>query len=133
LAVRPLRLTQAAVLVLRAARALAALFAVVFVHDRRHVVFRLDWIATVPPTVKIATNMFGRERAGIVFGWVFAAHQLGAATAAYGAGLSRTLAATYLPAFYLAGAACLVASLLILAVRPASGAVSSLRQNEAAT
>ena len=64
--------------------------------------------------------MFGRERAGIVFGWVFAAHQLGAATAAYGAGLSRTLVATYLPAFYLAGAACLVASLLILTVRPAS-------------
>jgi len=84
------------------------------------VFYGLDWIATVPPTVRIATTMFGRERAGIVFGWVFAAHQLGAATAAYGAGLSRTVAATYLPAFYLAGAACLVAALLILAVRPTS-------------
>ncbi len=96
------------------------------------VFYGLDWIATVPPTVKIATTMFGRERAGIVFGWVFAAHQLGAATAAYGAGLSRTLAATYLPAFYLAGAACLVASLLILTIRPAGSAVSALREKEAA-
>jgi sugar phosphate permease len=82
------------------------------------VFYGLDWIATVPPTVRIATSVFGRERAGIVFGWIFAAHQLGAATAAFGAGLSRTLAATYLPAFYLAGAACLVASLLVLAARP---------------
>jgi predicted MFS family arabinose efflux permease len=101
------------------------------------VFYGLDWIATVPPTVRIATNVFGRERAGIVFGWVFAAHQLGAATAAYGAGLWRTLAATYLPAFYLAGAACLVASLLILTIRPASRepvpALSSLRQGKAAT
>lgn len=80
--------------------------------------YGLDWIATVPPTVKLATSAFGRERAGIVFGWVFAAHQLGAAAAAYGAGLSRTLAASYLPAFYLAGAACLVAALLALAARP---------------
>jgi MFS family permease len=97
------------------------------------VFYGLDWIATVPPTVKIATTMFGRERAGIVFGWIFAAHQLGAATAAYGAGLSRTLAATYLPAFYLAGAACLVAALLILTIRPAGSAVSALREKEAAT
>ena len=67
------------------------------------VFYGLDWIATVPPTVKIAATAFGRERAGIVFGWVFAAHQLGAATAAFGAGLSRAALNTYLPAFYLAG------------------------------
>jgi sugar phosphate permease len=85
------------------------------------VFYGLDWIATVPPTVRIATSVFGRERAGIVFGWIFAAHQLGAATAAYGAGLSRTLAMTYLPAFYLAGAACLVAALLVLAAGPRRG------------
>jgi sugar phosphate permease len=97
------------------------------------VFYGLDWIATVPPTVRIATKTFGRERAGIVFGWVFAAHQLGAAAAAYGAGLSRTLAATYLPAFYVAGAACLVAALLILVIRPAGSAVSALREKEAAT
>jgi sugar phosphate permease len=44
--------------------------------------YGLDWIATVPPTVKLAAQTFGKERAGPVFGWIFAAHQLGAATAA---------------------------------------------------
>jgi sugar phosphate permease len=95
------------------------------------VFYGLDWIATVPPTVRIATNVFGRERAGIVFGWIFAAHQLGAATAAYGAGLTRTFAATYLPAFYFAGAACLLASLLVLRAR--AGGATSPQQTEAAT
>ena len=101
------------------------------------VFYGLDWIATIPPTVRIATDVFGRERAGIVFGWIFAAHQLGAATAAYGAGLSRTFAGTYLPAFYLAGAACLVASLLVLAARSGKSgpilAVTAHQQTEAAT
>jgi sugar phosphate permease len=78
--------------------------------------YGLDWIATVPPTVKLAAQAFGKERAGMVFGWVFAAHQLGAATAAYGAGLTRTLLLTYNPALFTAGAACLVASLMVLAI-----------------
>ncbi|MBA1242400.1 MFS transporter [Pseudomonas japonica] len=81
------------------------------------VFYGLDWIATVPPTVKLIAERFGRERAGLVFGWVFAAHQLGAASAAYGAGLSRTLLASYLPAFYVAGALCLVAALSMLILR----------------
>ena len=59
----------------------------------------------------------GLERAGLVFGWVFAAHQLGAAVAAYGAGLTRTLLLTYNPALFTAGAACLVAAAAILAIR----------------
>ena len=79
--------------------------------------YGLDWIATVPPTVKLAAQAFGKERAGLVFGWVFAAHQLGAATAAYGAGLTRTLLLTYNPALFTAGAACLVAAVAILAIR----------------
>ena len=54
------------------------------------VFYGLDWIATVPPTVKITADRFGREKAGIVFGWVFAGHQIGAASAAFGAGLVRT-------------------------------------------
>lgn len=74
--------------------------------------YGLDWIATVPPTVKIAASAFGRERAGLVFGWVFAAHQLGAATAALGAGVTRAAFASYLPAFYTAGFACLIAAAL---------------------
>jgi sugar phosphate permease len=82
--------------------------------------YGLDWIATVPPTVKLAAQAFGRERAGLVFGWVFAAHQLGAATAAYGAGLTRTLLLTYNPALFAAGAACLVAAAGVMAIRSAS-------------
>ena len=79
--------------------------------------YGLDWIATIPPTVKLAAQHFGKERAGLVFGWIFAAHQLGAAVAAYGAGLTRTLLLTYNPALFAAGAACLVAALSVLAIR----------------
>ena len=80
------------------------------------VFYGLDWIATVPPTVKIAADRFGREKAGIVFGWVFTGHQLGAATAAYGAGLSRTELQSYLPAFFIAGGFCLLASVLAISL-----------------
>ncbi|WPB58506.1 MFS transporter [Xylophilus sp. GOD-11R] len=76
--------------------------------------YGLDWIATVPPTVKLAGAAFGPQRVGLVFGWVFAAHQLGAATAAYGAGFSRTMLMSYTPALYAAGAACLVAAVMAL-------------------
>ena len=79
--------------------------------------YGLDWIATVPPTVKLAGATFGKERVGLVFGWIFAAHQIGAATAAYGAGLTRTLLLTYTPALYSAGAACLVAAALVMMIR----------------
>ena len=79
--------------------------------------YGLDWIATVPPTVKLAAQEFGKERAGMIFGWVFASHQLGAAVAAYGAGLTRTLLLTYNPALFAAGAACLVAAVSVLLIR----------------
>jgi len=78
--------------------------------------YGLDWIATVPPTVRLTAQRFGPERANLVFGWIFAGHQLGAATAAFGAGLSRTVLASYLPAFFVAGALCIVASLITLAI-----------------
>jgi hypothetical protein len=74
----------------------------------------------VPPTVRLTAQRFGPERANLVFGWIFAGHQLGAASAAFGAGLSRTVYATYLPAFFVAGALCVVASVIVLAIsRPA--------------
>ena len=76
--------------------------------------YGLDWIATVPPTVKLTVTRFGRERANLVFGWIFAGHQLGAATAAFGAGVSRTVLLSYLPAFFAAGALCLIAAVLML-------------------
>lgn len=80
------------------------------------VFYGLDWIATVPPTVKLTVERFGRERANLVFGWIFAGHQLGAATAAFGAGVSRTALLSYLPAFFAAGVLCLIAAVLMLTV-----------------
>ncbi|MBR0990589.1 MFS transporter [Bradyrhizobium japonicum] len=78
--------------------------------------YGLDWIATVPPTVRLTAQKFGPERANLVFGWIFAGHQLGAGTAAFGAGLSRTLLQSYLPAFFIAGALCVFAALIVLAL-----------------
>jgi sugar phosphate permease len=78
--------------------------------------YGLDWIATVPPTVRLTAQRFGAERANLVFGWIFAGHQAGAAFAAFGAGLSRTVLATYLPAFFFAGALCVVAALIVLLI-----------------
>lgn len=81
--------------------------------------YGLDWIATVPPTVRLTAQNFGAERANLVFGWVFCGHQLGAATAAFAAGLSRTVWMSYLPAFFAAGALCLIAaSIALLIARP---------------
>jgi sugar phosphate permease len=84
--------------------------------------YGLDWIATVPPTVKLVADRFGRDRASLVFGWIFTGHQLGAATAAYGAGLARTVLATYLPAFVAAGALCVLAALLVVTLERRAGA-----------
>ncbi len=88
------------------------------------VFYGLDWIATVPPTVRLTAQKFGAERAGLVFGWIFAGHQLGAATASFGAGLSRTVLLSYLPAFFAAGALCIIAAVIVLTIakhpRPAA-------------
>jgi MFS family permease len=81
------------------------------------VFYGLDWIATVPPTVKLTADRFGPEKAGMVFGWVFAGHQIGAASAAFGAGLIRTEYSTYLPAFFMAGVLCIGAALLVMTLR----------------
>lgn len=67
------------------------------------IIYGLDWIATVPPTVAIATRTFGPRRGPILFGWISASHQVGAASAAYLAGVSRTLSGSYLDAFVFAG------------------------------
>jgi predicted MFS family arabinose efflux permease len=85
------------------------------------VFYGLDWIATVPPTVKLATDAFGREDAPVVFGWVMAAHQVGAGLAALGAGVIRTETGAYQAAFMISGGMCLAAALMALAIgrRPA--------------
>lgn len=88
------------------------------------VFFGLDFIATLPPTVKLATQHFGVAKAPIVFGWAFASHQLGGAMAALATGLSRDALASYLPAFFAAGLACLFATLMVFALHQARPAVA---------
>ncbi|MBI3444332.1 MAG: MFS transporter [Magnetospirillum sp.] len=80
------------------------------------VFYGLDWIATVPPTVKLTTQVFGREKAGVMFGWIFASHQVGAATAAFLAGWIRTDLGDYWLAFVAAGLACLVAAAMSMMI-----------------
>jgi sugar phosphate permease len=81
------------------------------------VFYGLDWVATVPPTVALTVDVFGAERVGIVFGWIFAAHQIGAAAAAFGAGLLRDDTGSYHWAFLIGGALCMGASLAVTRVR----------------
>ncbi|QIR40707.1 MFS transporter [Tolypothrix sp. PCC 7910] len=80
------------------------------------VFYGLDWIATVPPTVRLVSNIFGKENVGVMFGWIVAGHQLGAATAAFGAGVLRTLLGSYFHAFILSGVLCLIAAVLVLRI-----------------
>ena len=84
------------------------------------IVYGLDWVATVPPTVRLANQSFGEDDAPIVFGWTMAGHQLGAAVAALAAGIIREETGTYMPAFIAAGIFGLFASVAFLvAARPA--------------
>ena len=80
------------------------------------VFYGLDWIATVPPTVRLATDVYGKEAAPVVFGWVVAGHQLGAAFAALGAGMLRSSLGTYTVASMISGGLCLVASVIVLRI-----------------
>jgi MFS family permease len=80
--------------------------------------YGLDWVATVPPTIVLCRDYFG-TRSPVVFGWVFASHQLGAAIAAAGAGRLRDLQGNYDMAFYLAACLCFVAAVLCLNVQKA--------------
>jgi predicted MFS family arabinose efflux permease len=73
------------------------------------VFYGLDWVATVPPTVALCREYFGAA-GPVVFGWVFASHQVGAALAATAAGITRDHVGTYAPAWYAAGALCLLAA-----------------------
>jgi MFS family permease len=81
------------------------------------VLFGLDYIATVPPTVALAADTFGRQNVGTVYGWVFASHQLGAASAAWAGGFIREQVGNYVPAFLAAGLAAVLAAMAVLAIR----------------
>lgn len=72
--------------------------------------YGLDWVATVPPTVALCIERFGMSRGPLVYGWVFAGHQVGAALAAWGAGEIRDRTGSYQLAFVIAGLSCVVAA-----------------------
>jgi MFS family permease len=91
------------------------------------VFYGLDWIATVPPTLRLANEAFGERDAPVVFGWIVAGHQLGAACAAFFAGAMRTVQGDYFYAFIIAGATGVVAAILALQVRGVRGGGSLAR------
>jgi sugar phosphate permease len=78
------------------------------------VFYGLDWIATVPPTVRLVNDLFGKRDAPVIFGWILTGHQIGAAVAAIGAGTMRTELGGYLEAFIFAGIACVATAFLVL-------------------
>jgi sugar phosphate permease len=80
------------------------------------VFYGLDWIATVPPTVRLTNEAFGRENTGVIYGWIGASHQLGASMAAFGAGVIRTTLGDYQLAFWIAGVLCVLAGLSFLTI-----------------
>ncbi|HEX2885624.1 MFS transporter [Vineibacter terrae] len=92
------------------------------------VFYGLDFIATVPPTVRLTAQRFGAERAPLVFGWIYASHQVGAGIMALAAGATRDALASYLPAFLAAGALCLVATLSLLLLQGRVGSAVPARQ-----
>jgi MFS family permease len=82
--------------------------------------YGLDWIATVPPTVRLTAESFGRANVGVMFGWIFASHQVGAALAATFAGSVRTYLGDYMLAFLLSGTVCLFAAGIVLRINKQS-------------
>jgi MFS family permease len=78
--------------------------------------YGLDWVATVPPTVLLCRMVLGRERGTVVYGWVFAAHQVGGSIAALGAALLRVQFGNYALAFYVSGLLCVVTAYFVLQI-----------------
>ena len=88
------------------------------------VFYGLDWVATGPATFALTNEVFGRRDAPVIVSWIFAAHQVGGAMAALGAGAVRSLSGSYMMAFIASGLACLLASMLVLRVTPRRAAVA---------
>ena len=82
------------------------------------VFYGLDWVATGPATFALTNEVFGRRDAPVIVSWVFLAHQIGGAIAAFGAGAVRDASGSYLLAFVASGIACLAASMLVLRITP---------------
>jgi len=93
--------------------------------------YGLDWIATVPPTVRLANDVFGRLAAPVVFGWIVAGHQLGAATATTVAGYMRATLGNYTASSIMMGVACLVGAVLVLRIKGNQGNPGSAQASAA--
>jgi len=78
--------------------------------------YGLDWVATVPPTVLLCRQVLGPDRATVVYGWVFAAHQIGGSVAALGAAILHTKFGDYATAFYISGLMCIITSYFVLRI-----------------
>ncbi len=89
------------------------------------VFYGLDWVATVPPTVTLTNEVFGKKDAPVMVSWIVAGHQIGGALAALGAGETRFLTGSYVPAFLASGVACLMAALLVLRIARRGAAVAA--------
>ncbi|MSY40256.1 MAG: MFS transporter, partial [Actinobacteria bacterium] len=78
--------------------------------------YGLDWVATVPPTIMLCRTILGADKATVVYGWVFAAHQVGGSIAAFGAAVARVKFGDYAFAFYASGVMCVVTSYFVLRI-----------------
>jgi predicted MFS family arabinose efflux permease len=78
--------------------------------------YGLDWVATVPPTVVLCRQVLGPEKGALIYGWVFAAHQIGGALAAYGAAIMRIKFGDYAASFYVTGVLCVITSYFVLQI-----------------
>ena len=87
--------------------------------------YGLDWVATVPPTVRLTHDVFGHQEAPVVFGWVVAGHQLGAAFAALLGGVLRNSLGTYTAATMFAGVLSLLAAVMVLRIHRRVSAVQA--------
>ena len=86
--------------------------------------YGLDWVATVPPTIMLCRTVLGPDRGTVIYGWVFAAHQIGGSIAAFGAAVLRVKLGDYAAAFYISGALCLVSSYFVLQIAKGKGTAS---------
>ena len=127
LAIGPVRQSLAARRILRVPRPVADMVAVQRVFAGRAVVLRDVLRARLhrnrAPTVRLTAQAFGREQAPLVFGWIYAAHQLGAGLMAFAAGISRDVLASYLPVFFAAGVFCIVSALSLWFLKGRGGPV----------
>ena len=78
--------------------------------------YGLDWVATVPPTIMLCRTILGPERGTVIYGWVFASHQIGGSIAAFGAAVLRVKLGDYAAAFYISGALCVITSYFVLQI-----------------